>query len=96
MAVAASGLEIDQLFDKYLYQPFNMTSTTWSPLKNPQLAVGITTTADDFENLLFRLLTYKVGSRRQPPCARPTSPDLARDLRTRSPSGPLIATPPPA
>ena len=67
MAVAASGLEIDQLFDKSLYQPFNMTSTTWSPLQNPQLAVGITTTADDFENLLFRLLTYKVGSRRQPP-----------------------------
>eukprot|EP00908_Phaeocystis_cordata_P007617 Transcript_18272.p1 GENE.Transcript_18272~~Transcript_18272.p1 ORF type:complete len:354 (-),score=162.70 Transcript_18272:258-1319(-) len=78
MAVAASGLEIDQLFDKYLYQPFNMTSTTWSPLKNPQLAVGITTTADDFENLLFRLLTYKVLPKEildvmetdtsQPPC----------------------------
>ena len=81
MAVAASGLEIDQLFDKYLYQPFNMTSTTWSPLKNPQLAVGITTTADDFENLLFRLLTYQVGSRRHTPRI---SPDLARS-RPRSP-----------
>ena len=60
MAVAASGLEIDALYEKYLYAPFNMTSTTWSPRKNPQLATGITTTADDFEQLLHRLLTYAV------------------------------------
>jgi len=79
MAVAASGLEIDHLFARYLYRPFNMTSTSWNPLKNPQLAVGITTTADDFENLLQRLLTYEVLPKRildvmetdtsQPPCA---------------------------
>ena len=60
MAVAASGLEIDHLFERYLYRPFNMTSTTWTPTKNPQLAVGITTTADDFEQMLHRLLTYEV------------------------------------
>ncbi len=60
MAVAASGMEIDKLFEKYLYKPFNMSSTTWSPLKNPTMAAGITTTADDFEQLLQRLLTYEV------------------------------------
>ena len=60
MAVAASGIEIDQLFEKYLYTPFNMSFTTWTPTKNPQLAVGITTTADDFEQLLRRLLSYSV------------------------------------
>ena len=78
MAVAASGLEIDALFAKYLYTPFNMTSTMWTPLKNPQLAVGITTTANDFEQLLHRLLTYRVLPKHvldemeidwsQPPC----------------------------
>ena len=59
MAVAASGLPIDQLYAKYLYEPFNMTSTTWTPTHNPQLATGITTTADDFEQLLHRLLTFR-------------------------------------
>jgi len=60
MAVAASGKAIDELFQTYLYTPFNMTSTTWTPTHNPQLAVGITTTANDFEQLLHRLLTYAV------------------------------------
>lgn len=60
MAVAASGLEIDHLFERYLYRPFNMTSTTWRPRKSPPLAGGITTTADDFEQMLRRLLTYEV------------------------------------
>jgi len=79
MAVAASGMEIDHLFQRYLYTPFNMTSTTWSPRKNPQLAVGITTTANDFEQLLHRLLTYAVLPKAvldvmetdtsQPPCS---------------------------
>jgi len=47
------------LFDKYLYKPYNMISTTWTPLNNPQMATGITTTGDDFENLLEAYLTYK-------------------------------------
>jgi hypothetical protein len=58
MAVAASGLPIEKLYPKYLYKPFNMTSTTWTPTKNPQIATGITTTGNDFENLLHGLLTY--------------------------------------
>ena len=60
MAVAASGMPIYELFERYLYKPFNMTSTTWTPRANPMLAVGITTTANDFEQLLKRLLTYEV------------------------------------
>ena len=60
MAVAASGSDIQALFKKYLYQPFNMTRTTWTPLLDPQLATGITTTGDDFEQLLRRLLSYEV------------------------------------
>jgi len=60
MAVAASGRPIHELFEAYLYKPFNMTKTTWSPKLNPSVAAGITTTARDFENYLHRLLTYKV------------------------------------
>ena len=32
MAVAASGLQIDELYERYLYKPFNMTSTAWYTL----------------------------------------------------------------
>jgi len=58
MAVAASGLGPEKLFQKYLYEPNHMTETTWTPLKNPQFAVGITTTGSDFEKMLRNLLTY--------------------------------------
>ena len=78
MAVAASGKDIQTLFHHYLYRPFNMTQTTWTPLKDPQMATGITTTGDDFEQLLTRLLSYSVLPRSvldqmetdysQPPC----------------------------
>jgi len=59
MAVAASGTDIQSLFEKYLYRPFNMTKTDWSPHKVPQMATGITTTGVDFENLLQRLVAYE-------------------------------------
>jgi len=59
MAVAASGLSPDKLFEKYLYKPLGMTSTTWTPLKNPQMATGITTTGSDFEKMLHKMLTYE-------------------------------------
>jgi len=59
MAVAASGKGIQALYKEYLYTPFNMTSTTWGPHRNPSIAAGITTTGDDFEQMLSRLLQYK-------------------------------------
>lgn len=59
MAVAASGLSPDKLFEKYLYKPLGMTETTWTPLKNPQMATGITTTGADFQKLLHGLLSYR-------------------------------------
>ena len=34
--------------------------TSWSPYENPSMAGGITTTGNDFEQMLQRLLTYKV------------------------------------
>jgi hypothetical protein len=60
MAQAASGKGIQELFDEYLYKPFHMQSTSWEPKKNPSMAAGITTTGEDFENLLKGLLTYEV------------------------------------
>lgn len=36
-----------------------MTSTTWTPRRNPQFAVGITTTGADFEKMLRKMLTYE-------------------------------------
>lgn len=62
MVVAASGLPIQELFTKYLYTPYNMTATTWSPKTNPSVAAGIQTTGDDFQNFLQRLLTHEVLS----------------------------------
>jgi len=58
MAVAASGLRPDELFQKYLYDPIGMNSTTWSPKKNPQFATGIKTTGNDFEKMMRKVLTY--------------------------------------
>jgi len=62
MAVAASGKEIQTLFEEYLYKPYNMTRTSWFPEREPQMATGIVSTGDDFEQLLSRLLTEKVLS----------------------------------
>ena len=56
MAVAASGKGIQALYKEYLYEAFNMTSTSWGPWHNPSIAAGITTTGDDFEQMLSRLL----------------------------------------
>eukprot|EP00755_Sulcionema_specki_P017989 Sspe_Gene.65743::Locus_38878_Transcript_1_1_Confidence_1.000_Length_2344::g.65743::m.65743 len=62
MAVAASGLEIDQIFERYLYKKVGMTDTTWgdAPYKNPSMAGGIVTTGKDFERFLKGLLEYTV------------------------------------
>ncbi|CAE7584229.1 RANGAP1 [Symbiodinium necroappetens] len=59
MAVAASGLRPDKLFQKYLYDPLGMNGTTWTPARNPQFAFGITTTGSDFEKMLQKLLSYE-------------------------------------
>jgi len=59
MAVAASGLRPDKLFQKYLYDPLGMNGTTWTPARNPQFAFGITTTGTDFEKMLQKLLSYE-------------------------------------
>eukprot|EP00039_Didymoeca_costata_P018593 m.334112 g.334112 ORF g.334112 m.334112 type:complete len:484 (+) comp17291_c0_seq1:48-1499(+) len=59
MAIEATGLSIEELFKKYMYDTFNMTSTTYSPsAMNPTLALGITTTGNDIENFLKSMLMY--------------------------------------
>lgn len=40
IAVVASGKPIHELYETYLYQPFNMTKTTWTPTLNPSIAAG--------------------------------------------------------
>jgi hypothetical protein len=61
MAVAASGLDIQQLFSKYLFKPFGMSHTSWSSgAANPSMAAGIRTTGADFDSFLHKLLTYSV------------------------------------
>lgn len=45
---------------RYLFDAYNMTSTTYGPTNNPSMAAGITTTGQDFENLLQRLLAASV------------------------------------
>jgi len=59
MAVAASGKEIEELFDTYLYKKYNMTKTKYGPEPwNPSMAAGITSTGKDFEGMLQSLLKY--------------------------------------
>ena len=61
MAVAASGKDIQTLFHEYLYKPYGMVNTSWSGgAEVPSMAAGIVTTADDFEALLHRTLTFAV------------------------------------
>lgn len=61
VAVAASGLNPKELFEKYFYGPLGTNSTTWgqAPFLNPQFATGITTTGNDFEKFLRGMLSYK-------------------------------------
>eukprot|EP00434_Breviolum_minutum_P011292 symbB.v1.2.009964.t1/scaffold623.1/size335370/7 len=59
MAVAASGLPPDAIFEKYLYKPLGMNGTSWLPKRNPQFAAGIITTGADFEKMLHKMLTYE-------------------------------------
>lgn len=82
MAVEASGKEIQQLYKEYLYEPYNMTGTSWQPFWNPTIAVGITTTAADFRNLLEGLLEHK-------PLSKSTLAQMERDYSKApvSPSG---------
>ena len=47
-----SGKPIETLFYEYLYKPFNMTRTSWYPARDPQMATGIISTGDDFEQVL--------------------------------------------
>eukprot|EP01065_Artemidia_motanka_P042947 TRINITY_DN5850_c0_g1_i1.p2 TRINITY_DN5850_c0_g1~~TRINITY_DN5850_c0_g1_i1.p2 ORF type:complete len:529 (+),score=188.33 TRINITY_DN5850_c0_g1_i1:58-1587(+) len=61
VAVTVSGLNPKQLFEKYLYEPLNMTGTTWgtAPFTNPQFATGIITIGADFEKMMQKMLTYE-------------------------------------
>ena len=45
--------------DQFDSLPAGMNETTWTPLRNPQFAAGITTTGADFEKMLQKLLTYE-------------------------------------
>lgn len=59
MAVAASGKPIEELFEKYLFNKYNMTGTKYGPTaRNPSMAAGIISTGHDFEKMLHSLLTY--------------------------------------
>ena len=54
MAVAASGKGIQALYKEYLYEAFNMTSTSWGPWHNPSIAAGITT-LNEAQHLLAKV-----------------------------------------
>lgn len=64
VAVAASGLSIQELIHKYLLQPYKMNNSHCnSPSeKNPMLAACLTTTAADYEKFLHATLAHSVLS----------------------------------
>lgn len=79
MAVSASGLAPDVIFQRYVYQPLGMNGTSWFPKKNPMMAAGIVTTGADFEKMLNKMLSYeflgqKVLSEMEEDWSAPVSP----------------------
>jgi len=61
IAVTASGLDIQTIVKKYLLEPYEMTKTKCGRgEKNPEMAVCLTTTGQDYSNFLHRTLTYQV------------------------------------
>ena len=65
VAVAASGLSIAQVIDKYLLQPYAMHGSRCETpsAQNPMLAACLTTTAADYERFLRATLGHAVLSR---------------------------------
>lgn len=62
LAVAASGLSIENVIQKYLIQPFGMTSSHYAG-KCPDMAANLITTGEDYQKFLHGILTYKPLSR---------------------------------
>jgi len=55
VAVAASGLDIQQVISKYLLVPYGMSKSSY-PGKCPEFAAGLITTGYDYENFLSNIL----------------------------------------
>jgi len=62
VSVAASGLNIQQVIQKYLFEPYGMKYSSYMG-RCPDLASGLVTTGEDYENFLAGLLSYKTLSK---------------------------------
>lgn len=62
VAVTATGLNIHQVIDKYLFKAFGMTESVY-PGSNPDLAGALRTTGHDYEQFLSNILSYKARSK---------------------------------
>jgi len=62
VAVAASGLSIKAIIQKYLFHDFGMNESEY-PGSNPDLATMLRTTGYDYEQFLSGLLSYKARSK---------------------------------
>lgn len=58
MVIRASGLQIQQLLDKYLFKAYNMANTFCNGT-NPELAVCMITTGRDYANFLSGVLGHQ-------------------------------------
>ncbi len=59
MACAASGLNISQLLDKYLFQRYGLTDSKYINQTNPGLAAYLQISGRDYEKILSSYLTYE-------------------------------------
>lgn len=57
VAVQASGLTIQGVINKYLFQPYGFNESSY-PGSNPMLAVDLHTTGADYEKFLYGVLSY--------------------------------------
>ena len=60
MAAKAAGISLQQLLHKYLIDKLQLKRTEWLLGQNPQLAAGMTSTADDYDVILRSYMAYEL------------------------------------
>ena len=63
VAVAATGLSIGAVIQKYLMEPYGLTDSHYEGSACPIFAASLVTTGLDYERFLFKLLSYSHPSR---------------------------------
>ncbi|CAJ1406965.1 unnamed protein product [Effrenium voratum] len=81
VAMAASGLNIKQIIQKYLVEAYDMTDSSY-PVPNPDFGVDLVTTGADYEKFMAALLGHKVLSKPLIDASEVDSTPFMKDMYT--------------